>query len=232
MSPDLASNFTFAIDVKIGPTSASTSQVPSSLTAFIGRTKLRYFLINVTALSVASAADFTSGILSLRKALFLEPGHHLAQVLAHLFNFLVLFHALYRVKYGTARLVLQNPLTGKGAVLNLSENLAHLFSGLLGDDSRAAGEIAVLGRVTDGITHIGQAAFIYQVDNQLHFVQAFEIGDFRLIPSLHKRIEAGLNQFTDAAAEHGLLTEKVGLGLFCESSFDDSGAGGADTPGL
>src|SRR3546814_7839849 len=51
----------------------------------------------------------------------------------------------------------------------------------------------------------------------LHFVQAFEIGHFRRIARLDEGFEPGGDQGREAAAEHHLLAEQVGLALFLRS---------------
>ena len=63
-----------------------------------------------------------------------------------------------------------------------------------------------------------------QVDDQLQLVEALEVGDLGLVAGLDERFEAGLDQLGDAAAEHGLLAEQVGLGLLLEGRLDDAGA--------
>ena len=39
----------------------------------------------------------------------------------------------------------------------------------------------MFGCVADGVAHVAEAAAIDQVDDELQFVQAFEVGDFGLI---------------------------------------------------
>jgi hypothetical protein len=42
---------------------------------------------------------------------------------------------------------------------------------------RGPGDVlAVLGRVRDRVVHVGDAALVDEVDDQLHLVQALEIG--------------------------------------------------------
>jgi hypothetical protein len=55
-------------------------------------------------------------------------------------------------------------------------------------------------------------------------VQHLEVGDLRLVAGLGERLEAVLDELRHAAAEHGLLTEQVGLGLLGERRLDDAGA--------
>ena len=95
-----------------------------------------------------------------------------------------------------------------------------------------AGVIAELGRVGDAVAHVVQPALVDQVDDQLHLVDALEVGHFGLIAGLDERLETGLHQRADAAAEHGLLAEKIGLGLFGDRRLDDAGAGAADAFGV
>ena len=112
------------------------------------------------------------------------------------------------------------------------EDLLHLLLGLVGDDPRAAGVVAELGRVRDAVPHVVQAALVEQVDDQLQFVHAFEVGHFRLVAGFDQRFERGLDQGADAAAQDDLLAEQVGFGLLGEGGFDDAAAGAADAFGV
>ena len=91
---------------------------------------------------------------------------------------------------------------------------------------------AVLGCVADAVPHVTQPAFIQQIDDQLELVQAFKVGDLRLIAGFDQRFEAGADQRGDAATEHDLFAEKIGLGLFLEGRLDDAGARTADRFGV
>ena len=51
-------------------------------------------------------------------------------------------------------------------------------------------------------------------------------------PSLGQRLEPGLDERRQAAAEHGLLAEQVGLGLLGERRLDHPGAAAADRVGV
>ena len=72
----------------------------------------------------------------------------------------------------------------------------------------------------------------YQVNDQLEFVQAFEIGHFRGIARFDQRFEPGLDQRGRAAAEDRLLAEQVGFAFFAEIGFDDAAATAADAAGV
>ena len=67
-----------------------------------------------------------------------------------------------------------------------------------------------------------------EIDDELHLVDALEIGVLRLIARLHQRIKARLHQRGHAAAEDALLAEQVGLGLLAEGRLEDAGARAAD----
>ena len=91
-----------------------------------------------------------------------------------------------------------------------------------------AGDVfAILRVVGDGVVHVGDAALVHQVDDQLEFMQALEVGHFRRVTRFHQGIEAGLDQFDAAAAKHGLLAEQIGLGLFAERGLDHAPLGAA-----
>ena len=80
--------------------------------------------------------------------------------------------------------------------------------------------------------HVGDAALVDQVHDQLHLVQALEIGHLGGVAGLDQGLVAALDQLDQAAAEHDLLAEQVGLALFLEGGLDDAGAAAADGGGV
>ncbi len=121
------------------------------------------------------------------------------------------------VEEGAAVLVLRDPLAREGAVLDVGQHGAHTGLGLLvGDDPGAADVLAELGGVGDGEVHGRHAALVDQVDDELHLVDALEVGVLRLVTGLHQHLKAAAHQVHHAAAQHGLLAEQVGLGLVVE----------------
>ncbi len=91
--------------------------------------------------------------------------------------------------------------------------------------TRGPGDVfAIFGGVRDRVVHVGDAALVDQVDDQLHFVQALEIGHFRRVAGFHQRLEAGADQLDEAAAKRGLLAEQTGLALFLEGGLDERSA--------
>src|SRR5215470_6205693 len=157
----------------------------------------------------------------------LDPGHHLAQPAAHLLDRMVGVALSHGEEAGAVRLVLEHPLACELTGLDLGEDLLHLSLGPVVDDARPAGVVAILRGVRDRVAHVGEAALVEQVHDQLHLVHALEVRDLGLVPGVDQRLVGGLDQVRHAAAEGGLLAEEVGLGLFLEGGFDDSGAGAA-----
>ena len=76
------------------------------------------------------------------------------------------------------------------------------------------------------------AALVDQVDDELHLVDALEIGVLGGIAGLHQGLEAQLHQLHHAAAQDGLLAEEVGLGLILEGGLHDAAPGAADAGGI
>ncbi len=141
-------------------------------------------------------------------------------------------YAAHGAQLGGAGLVLEQEFLGVLPGLDLLEDLAHFIARFLGDDARAAGEVAVFRIVRNRITHVGDAALVNQVDDQLEFMQAFEVRHFGRVPRFDQCLEAGLDQCGSAAAQHDLFAEQVGLGLFAEIGLDDAGLATADRRGV
>src|SRR5690606_27780818 len=128
--------------------------------------------------------------------------------------------------------IVEDEVLHEPARLDVGQNALPLGLGLAGDDPRAGGDVAVFGGVGARIAHVGDPAFIEQVDDQLGLVQALEIGHLRSVAGLDQRLKPGLDQVGDAAAEHGLFAEEVGFALFLEVGLDDAAATAADAGGV
>src|SRR6201991_645403 len=137
-----------------------------------------------------------------------------------------------RLERGLVDLVLQHPVAGEFSGLDVGQHALHLGLGRIGDDARAGDVFAILGGVGDRVVHVGDAAFIDQVDDQLYFVQAFEIGHFRSITGFGERFETSADEFDETAAENDLFAEEVGFALFAEIGFDDARTATADAAGV
>src|SRR5437763_3341992 len=157
-----------------------------------------------------------------------DPRHHRAQLGADLLDLVVLGRAPVLVEVGTAVLVLGDPLVGEASVLDLVEDAAHLGLGLLVHDAGTSGVVAVLGGVRDREVHARDAVLVHEVHDQLQLVQALEVRRLRLVAGAHEGLEAGLDEFDDAAAQHYLLAEQIGLRLLLESRLEHACPGGAD----
>src|SRR6202521_556302 len=146
----------------------------------------------------------------------LQPWHHGPQLRPDLLDQLAFGALAGGVEGGPARLVFQDPGAREGAVLDLTEDLAHLLADGGADDPWAADVVAELGGVADAVPHIAHAALVHQIDDQLHLVEALEVGELRLVAGLHHGGEAGLDQRGQSTAEDRLLAEKVRFGLLFE----------------
>src|SRR5574340_1113313 len=120
----------------------------------------------------------------------LKPGHHVPQLLAYLFDLMRLSHLRKRREYGLICPVLKHPFFRESPGLYFREYLFHLFLGLAGNDPRPPGEVAVLGGIANGVSHVGYAAFIYEIDYELHLMEAFEIRHLRRVAGLNRRFKA------------------------------------------
>ena len=78
------------------------------------------------------------------------------------------------------------------------------------------------------MTHFSHAAFIHQVNDQLHLMHAFEVCAFRLIACFYQGFKACVHQSANAAAENCLLTKEVGFGFFAEGGFQSACTGTAN----
>lgn len=111
---------------------------------------------------------------------------------------------------------------------DFGEDLLHRLLAFGVDDARAADVVAPLRGIGDGVPHVSQTAAIDEVDDELEFVQHFEVGALGLVTGLGQGFVARLDECTDAATEYGLLAEEVCLCLFFERGLKHSGAGAAN----
>src|SRR5574343_630845 len=157
----------------------------------------------------------------------LDPRHHVAQLAADRFDRM---HGIQATASRHARVVgtaLEDEHLGVFAGLDALQGIAHGFTGLGVDDFRTGHVLAVLGVVRDRVVHVGDAAFVHQVDDQLQLVQALEVSHFRSVTRFGQGFEAHLDQLDGAAAQNSLLTEQVGFGFFAEVGLDNATLGAA-----
>src|SRR5215208_1223486 len=130
----------------------------------------------------------------------------------------------------SSRLVLQNPVAGELAALDVRKDLAHPLPNALVYDLRPGGVVTILGGVRDRVPHLGEATLVDEVQYKLQLVNALVVRELRLVPGLDKRIEPGFQERREPAAEHRLLPEEVCLGLLGKGGLDDTGPAAPDTP--
>ena len=135
----------------------------------------------------------------------MQPRHHAAKFGAHFFDGVLLLRVAQSGELLATGFVLFDPFARERAILNAREDFFHLHSCVIADHLRAASQIAVFGGVRDGIAHTRQSTLINEVHDELHFVQAFEIRDFRLVPSFHQSLESFFDQRRQATAKDRLL---------------------------
>src|SRR5690554_2166867 len=116
--------------------------------------------------------------------------------------------------------------------LDALQSVAHGSAGLIVDDFRTSHVLTVLRVVGDGVVHVGDTAFVHEVNDQLQLVQALEVSHFRRVTRFGQHLEASLDQLNRATAQNCLLTEQVGFGLVLEGGFDDTGTTTAHTAGV
>ena len=121
-------------------------------------------------------------------------------------------------KCGDPAAILGHPLVGELAATGSRPRIFFIAGARLGTDHPlAARHVAVLGGVADRVAHVGDAALVDQVDDQLHLVQALEVRHLGRVARLDERLVAGADQLGEPAAEHRLLAEEIGLGLLAEA---------------
>src|SRR5436190_2815688 len=173
---------------------------------------------------------YASGRKSRRSAseLRINPVHHRAQLAALTLDLRVLLLLAHALEVLLPGAILRDPLARELARLDLAEHILHRLPRRLGDDSLPARVVAVLGGVRDRVAHAADALLVHEVDDQLHLVEALEVGEARVIAGIDQRLVTGLHQLADAAAEHRLLAEEVSLRLLPEGGLDHTPAGAAD----
>src|SRR5438105_15777274 len=125
-------------------------------------------------------------------------------------------------------LVVSEQLLRERTAADLLEDPAHPLAHAVVYDACPARKVAVLGDVRDRVPHVLVAALVEQVDDQLQLVEALVVGDLRLVARFDERVEAGLHERGNAAAQHGLLPEEVALGLLGERRLEQADAAAAD----
>ena len=121
-----------------------------------------------------------------------------------------------------------HPAIGKFTGLNVLENFLHLGFRVRCHNARAGDIFTELSCVGNRIIHIGNAAFVNQVNNEFDLVQAFKIGHFRRITGFSQGLVTGFDQLDHATAQNGLLAKQVGFAFVTESRLNNARTTAAD----
>src|SRR5258708_32146139 len=97
-------------------------------------------------------------VLETRRDHRLKEWHHGTQFRAELLDGVLLLALTRGEEVGAALFVFFDPGFCESAVADLREDLAHLFSRLLGDDARSGGIITLLGSILDAVAQEAEAA--------------------------------------------------------------------------
>ena len=162
----------------------------------------------------------------------LEPAHHAAQFAAHMFDLMIGLIAAGGKEHGVAGAGFKNEVARELAALDVLQHGLHFLFYVFRDQAGTGDIVAVFGGVADGVAHTGKTALVHEIDDELHFVHAFEVGHFGLVASFHQRFETGLDEGGNAAAENGLFAKEVGFRLFAEGGLNDAGARAANAFGI
>src|SRR6478609_3355401 len=179
-----------------------------------------------------SAGSAGGGALGVVRVVALDPRHQLAQLATGLLDRVLLALLAELGELRRAVVHVADEALGELAVLDVREDVLHVLLHVGRDDARAGDVVAELGGVGDRPALLGDAAFVHQVDDQLQLVEALEVRDLGLVAGLGEDLEAVHDELRGATAEHGLLTEQVGLGLLGERGLDAAGAQAADGLGV
>src|SRR5699024_9837490 len=163
---------------------------------------------------------------------FGNPGHHGAQLLTNLLNFRFGDDTATRGQGGCTCSVFQDEVFGVFTTLDLGEAFAHGLAGLGCDDFRSCLVLGKFSDVCDGVIHVGDAAFVDEVNDQLELVQAFEICHFWCVTCVDQGVKACADQLYSTPTQYGLFTKEIGFGFFAEGGLDDTCAAAAVGAGI
>ena len=136
-----------------------------------------------------------------------DERHHGAQASTDDFNRMSGRLSTDGAKHRSADLVFKEEVLSVRTVLNVAQSFSHRCASLVGNNLWTGDVAAELSVVRDGVVHICQAAFVDQVNDQLHFMAAFEVSHFRSVAGFNQGFEAHLDQFGNAAAQNALIAQ-------------------------
>ena len=109
-----------------------------------------------------------------------DPGHHRAQLLAHLLDGVLGEQAPARLERRGPGAVLEDEVAGVAAGLDVGEARPSSPASPRAPITFGPGQVlAELRVVRDRVVHVGDAALVDEVDDELGLVQALEVGHLR-----------------------------------------------------
>lgn len=109
----------------------------------------------------------------------LHPGHHGAEAGASLFKEMALVGLEKSAVIGLAGRVFSSPPLNEFARLDILESFLHALLDAPINDLWSDADIAPLGRLGNREAHAANAGFVDQVNDELHFMHALEVGHLR-----------------------------------------------------
>src|SRR5882762_219287 len=94
---------------------------------------------------------------------------------------------------------LADKFAGKFSGANFTQRFLHSSSHRAVDNSRTGRKRTPSCRVRNQRAHSGDPGFVDKIDNELKFVEAFEVGQLGRITGAYKRIESRANKFAGSA---------------------------------
>ena len=123
-----------------------------------------------------------------------QPAEHRPKSFPNLFDWVLGIAIADLFHFRFSGIALRNEVPCEGAVLDVREHTLHFGFGVGRNQPWSAHVVAVFRGVGDGISHGSETAFHHQVDNQLHFMHALEVSQFRLISRFDQRFKASLDK--------------------------------------
>ena len=138
---------------------------------------------------------------------FRNPRHHIPKPFSHRLDIVLGGAPAHCFETRPARGVLEHPFLGEPSRLNIIENLAHARLYTRVNDARTTGIVTIFGSISNRVPHVGDAALVNEVDNELDLVETLEIGHFRCVTGLDQGLVSGKNERRETTAQYRLFAE-------------------------
>src|SRR5438034_8503660 len=122
-----------------------------------------------------------------------------------------------------ARSHFSNKFARKFSRANVAQRGSHVLSYCLIDNLWTNGQLAPFSGIRNQSAHSRESRFVNEIDNELEFVQTFEVGELGRIAGADECVEAGTNQPDGTDTQHRLLAKKISLSFLPKSRFENAG---------